>query len=146
MKTSTIRLPIRKLPDHFDRNRITTVHDEIESALMDDGGVCVRAQGPDGKQGNACLCGSQARDQRAHARHRKGLCAARDPLQLGQHVRDRDADDAPKAPPATMETSALIGRPSTVWEQVAVILFVASKEASYMTGALVASDGGWTAY
>ena len=43
METSTIRLPIRKLPDHFDRSRITTVLDEIESALMDDGGVYVRA-------------------------------------------------------------------------------------------------------
>ena len=43
METSTIRLPIRKLPDHLDRSRITTVLDEIESALMDDGGVYVRA-------------------------------------------------------------------------------------------------------
>ena len=43
METSTIRLPIRKLPDHFDLSRITTVLDEIESALMDDGGVYVRA-------------------------------------------------------------------------------------------------------
>jgi len=43
METSTIRLPLRKLPDHFDRSRITTVLDEIESALMDDGGVYVRA-------------------------------------------------------------------------------------------------------
>lgn len=40
----------------------------------------------------------------------------------------------------------LLGRPSTVWEQAAVILFLASREASYVTGALVASDGGWTAY
>ena len=39
METSTIRIAIRKLPDHFDRSRITTVLDEIESALMDDGGV-----------------------------------------------------------------------------------------------------------
>ena len=43
METSTIRLLIRKLPDHFDRSRITTVLDEIECALMDDGGVYVRA-------------------------------------------------------------------------------------------------------
>ena len=43
MEFSTVRLPIRKLPDHFDRSRITTVLDEIESALMDDGGVYVRA-------------------------------------------------------------------------------------------------------
>lgn len=43
METSTIRLPIRKLPDHFDPSRITTVLDEIDGALMDDGGVYVRA-------------------------------------------------------------------------------------------------------
>lgn len=43
METSTIRLPIRKLPDHLDRSRITTVLNEIECALLDDGGVYVRA-------------------------------------------------------------------------------------------------------
>jgi hypothetical protein len=43
METSTIRLPIRKLPDHFDRSRIAAVLDEIEMALMDDGGVYGRA-------------------------------------------------------------------------------------------------------
>ena len=43
METSTIRIAIRKMPDHFDLSRITTVLDEIESALMDDGGVYVRA-------------------------------------------------------------------------------------------------------
>lgn len=43
METSTIRLPIRKLPDHFNQSRITTVLDEIETALMDDGGVYVSA-------------------------------------------------------------------------------------------------------
>ncbi len=43
METSTIRIAIRKLPEQFDRSRITTVLDEIESALMDDGGVYVRA-------------------------------------------------------------------------------------------------------
>jgi hypothetical protein len=43
MDTSTIRIAIRKLPDHFDKSRITTVLDEIECALMDDGGVYVRA-------------------------------------------------------------------------------------------------------
>jgi hypothetical protein len=42
METSTIRIAIRKLPEQFDRSRITTVLDEIESALMDDGGVYVR--------------------------------------------------------------------------------------------------------
>ena len=39
METSTIRIAIRKLPDHCDRSRMTTVLDEIEMALMDDGGV-----------------------------------------------------------------------------------------------------------
>ncbi|MEM0935193.1 MAG: hypothetical protein AAGJ91_04710 [Pseudomonadota bacterium] len=43
METTTIRLPLRKLPDHFDLSRITTVLDEIEGTLMDDGGVYVRA-------------------------------------------------------------------------------------------------------
>ena len=43
METSTIRIAIRKLPDNFDPSRITTVLDEIESALMDGGGVYVRA-------------------------------------------------------------------------------------------------------
>ena len=43
METSTIRIAIRKLTEHFDRSRITTVLDEIESALMDDGSVYVRA-------------------------------------------------------------------------------------------------------
>jgi hypothetical protein len=43
METSTIRLPLRKLPEHFDLSRITTVLDEIEGALTDDGGVYVRA-------------------------------------------------------------------------------------------------------
>lgn len=43
METSTIRIAIRKLPEQFDRSRITTFLDEIESALMDDGGVYVRA-------------------------------------------------------------------------------------------------------
>ena len=43
METSTIRLPLRKLPEHFDLSRITTVLDEIEGALMDNSGVYVRA-------------------------------------------------------------------------------------------------------
>ena len=39
METTSIRLPIRKLPEHFDRSRITVGLEEIEMALMDDGGV-----------------------------------------------------------------------------------------------------------
>jgi NAD(P)-dependent dehydrogenase (short-subunit alcohol dehydrogenase family) len=63
-----------------------------------------------------------------------------------EFVKSRHKDDKPDTPRATMKSSALIGRVSTAWEQAAVILFVASRDASYMTGALVASDGGWTAY
>ncbi|WP_375571270.1 hypothetical protein ABWH93_01305 [Seohaeicola saemankumensis] len=39
METTSIRLPIRNLPEHFDRSRITVILEEIEMALMDDGGV-----------------------------------------------------------------------------------------------------------
>ncbi|WP_263289536.1 hypothetical protein [Tateyamaria pelophila] len=39
----SIRLSIRNLPEQFDRSRISVILDEIECALMDDGGVYVRA-------------------------------------------------------------------------------------------------------
>lgn len=42
MDTTSIRLALRSLPDHFDRSRITSVLDAIETALLDDGGVHAR--------------------------------------------------------------------------------------------------------
>ncbi len=61
-------------------------------------------------------------------------------------VKSRHTAAPPDAPRAAVKPAALIGRLSTAWEQAAVILFAASPDASYMTGALLASDGGWTAY
>lgn len=45
-----------------------------------------------------------------------------------------------------LKSTGLIERNSTVWEQASTILFAASKDASNITGALIASDGGWTAF
>lgn len=51
-----------------------------------------------------------------------------------------------------VKTLSLLGyadsqkRQSTVWEQAAVICFLLSDEASNLTGSLMATDGGWTAY
>lgn len=61
-------------------------------------------------------------------------------------VAEKMAEVPSGEPKAVTKSTGLITRFSTVWEQAAVILFVASREASNMTGALVASDGGWTAY
>lgn len=46
----------------------------------------------------------------------------------------------------TGKSAGLMPRNATPWEQASVILFAASVEASNMTGALLASDGGWTAF
>jgi NAD(P)-dependent dehydrogenase (short-subunit alcohol dehydrogenase family) len=76
------------------------------------------------------------------------MCATETPMleRAMDFVKSIHKEDKPDTPRATMKSAALIGRVSTVWEQAAVILFVASRDASYMTGALVASDGGWTTY
>jgi NAD(P)-dependent dehydrogenase (short-subunit alcohol dehydrogenase family) len=37
-------------------------------------------------------------------------------------------------------------RGSTPWEQAAIILFLLSDDASNITGAAYATDGGWTAF
>ena len=42
METTSIRLALRNLPQHFDRSRIASVLDAIETALLDDGGVYAR--------------------------------------------------------------------------------------------------------
>ena len=66
-----------------------------------------------------------------------------------EFLKDRKAGlpaDAAPGPRPAVKPGALIARSSTPWEQAAVILFAASREASYLTGALIASDGGWTAY
>lgn len=39
---SEIRIERRTMPQHFDQSRISTVIDEIEMALLDDGGVHAR--------------------------------------------------------------------------------------------------------
>lgn len=62
-------------------------------------------------------------------------------------VRSRKTeDDTGAMVRKNVKSVGLIPRNSTPWEQAAVILFAASREASNVTGALIASDGGWTAF
>jgi NAD(P)-dependent dehydrogenase (short-subunit alcohol dehydrogenase family) len=64
-----------------------------------------------------------------------------------EFVRSRmSAADAGAMAKRPGKAGGLMPRNATVWEQAAVILFAASREASNMTGALLASDGGWTAF
>ncbi|MGP6089760.1 hypothetical protein [Antarctobacter jejuensis] len=42
MDTSTIRIAIRTLPEHFDRSRIPSVVDELEAALLEESGIHAR--------------------------------------------------------------------------------------------------------
>lgn len=56
------------------------------------------------------------------------------------------------SPTALLKTKSLLmasdsnQRMATVWEQGAVILFLLSPDASNLTGAVYATDGGWTSY
>lgn len=45
-----------------------------------------------------------------------------------------------------LKSVGLIERNSSPWEQASTILFAASRDASNLTGAIIASDGGWTAF
>jgi NAD(P)-dependent dehydrogenase (short-subunit alcohol dehydrogenase family) len=62
------------------------------------------------------------------------------------HVGGAATAGSQTVPRPAIKARGALSRNSTAWEQAAVILFAASNEASNMTGALIASDGGWTAY
>jgi len=44
------------------------------------------------------------------------------------------------------KTQSMLKRNATAEEQAASILYYASEEASHITGSVVATDGGWTAF
>ena len=45
-----------------------------------------------------------------------------------------------------LQSADSVNRGATPWEQAAIALFLLSDDASNMTGAALATDGGWTAY
>ena len=55
-------------------------------------------------------------------------------------------DPAEAASMAGQKTESMLKRDATAEEQAASILFLASDDASHMTGEVVATDGGWTSF
>lgn len=55
-------------------------------------------------------------------------------------------DPAAAASMAGQKTESMLKRDATAEEQAASILFLASDDASHMTGEIVATDGGWTSF
>ena len=47
---------------------------------------------------------------------------------------------------AGQKTESMLKRDAEAEEQAASILFLASDDASHMTGEVVATDGGWTSF
>jgi NAD(P)-dependent dehydrogenase (short-subunit alcohol dehydrogenase family) len=68
----------------------------------------------------------------------------------GALVKEASKEEGPKM--GMIKTQSILAyadsqkRPATVWEQVSVMLFLLSPEASNLTGATYATDGGWTTY